>query len=91
MMRKHHARFGREEGCTSFFLPDVLGVAADPYLRAAYAASNNPQQVGRMRMRVLDRTKRVLDLIYAQPSAEDQAHSNPYLNGSHLGDQRHGT
>jgi len=31
---------------------------------AAYAASNNPQQVGRMCMRVLDRTKRVLDLIY---------------------------
>ena len=31
---------------------------------AAYAASNNPQQVGRMCLRVLDRTKKVLDLIY---------------------------
>lgn len=31
---------------------------------AAYAASNNPRQVGRMCMRVLDRTKKVLDLIY---------------------------
>jgi len=31
---------------------------------AAYAASNSPQQVGRMCMRVLDRTKKVLDLIY---------------------------
>src|SRR5208283_4502276 len=31
---------------------------------AAYAASNNPQQVGRVCMRVLDRTRRVLDLIY---------------------------
>jgi hypothetical protein len=31
---------------------------------ASYAASNNPQQVGRMCMRVLDRTKKVLDLIY---------------------------
>jgi len=39
---------------------------------AAHAASNNPQQVGRMCMRVLDRTKKVLDLIYGVPLAEDQ-------------------
>jgi hypothetical protein len=31
---------------------------------ASYANSNNPQQVGRLCMRVLDRTKKVLDLIY---------------------------
>ena len=31
---------------------------------ASYAASNSPQQVGRMCLRVLDRTKKVLDLIY---------------------------
>jgi hypothetical protein len=31
---------------------------------ASYAQSNNPQQVGRLCMRVLDRTKKVLDLIY---------------------------
>ena len=31
---------------------------------ASYAQSNNSQQVGRLCMRVLDRTKRVLDLIY---------------------------
>ncbi len=29
-----------------------------------YAQSNNPQKVGRLCMRVLDRTKKVLDLIY---------------------------
>ena len=31
---------------------------------AMYAKSNNPQKVGRLCMRVLDRTKKVLDLIY---------------------------
>jgi hypothetical protein len=31
---------------------------------ASYAQSNNPQKVGRLCMRVLDRTKKVLDLIY---------------------------
>ena len=31
---------------------------------ATYAQSNNPQTVGRLCMRVLDRTKNVLDLIY---------------------------
>ena len=31
---------------------------------AMYAQSNNPQMVGRLCMRVLDRTKRVLELIY---------------------------
>lgn len=32
---------------------------------ASYAQSNNPQKVGRLCMRVLDKTKKVLDLIYA--------------------------
>lgn len=32
---------------------------------ASYAQSNNPQKVGRLCMRVLDRTKKVLDLIYS--------------------------
>jgi len=31
---------------------------------ASYAQSNNPQNVGRLCMRVLDRTRKVLDLIY---------------------------
>jgi hypothetical protein len=31
---------------------------------ASYAQSNNPQQVGRLCLRVLDKTKKVLDLIY---------------------------
>jgi hypothetical protein len=31
---------------------------------ASYAQSGNPQQVGRLCMRVLDRTKKILDLIY---------------------------
>jgi hypothetical protein len=32
---------------------------------ASYAQSNNPQKVGRLCMRVLDKTKKVLDLIYS--------------------------
>jgi hypothetical protein len=36
---------------------------------ASYAKSNNPQNVGRLCMRVLDRTKKVLELIYPAPSA----------------------
>jgi hypothetical protein len=39
-------------------------VATHSYLSASYAQSNNPQQVGRLCMRVIDRTKKVLDLIY---------------------------
>lgn len=58
---------------------------------SSYASSNNPQQVGRLCMRVLDRTKRVLNLIYAPPSTGDRDHSNPYLSGSVSGDQQHGT
>ncbi len=34
-----------------------------------YAQSNNPQMVGRLCMRVLDRTKKVLDLIYPASSS----------------------
>ena len=36
---------------------------------ASYAQSNEPQRVGRLCMRVLDRTKKVLELIYPAPSA----------------------
>ena len=36
---------------------------------AGYAQSNNPQKVGRLCMRVLDRTKKVLELIYPAPPA----------------------
>lgn len=35
---------------------------------ASYAQSNNPRKVGRLCMRVLDRTKKVLELIYQSPS-----------------------
>ena len=34
-----------------------------------YARTNSPQMVGRLCMRVLDRTKKVLDLIYPTPTA----------------------
>ena len=33
-----------------------------------YAQSNSPQMVGRLCLRVLDRTKKVLDLIYPAPT-----------------------
>ncbi|HEV2137785.1 MAG TPA: ArdC family protein [Nitrososphaerales archaeon] len=36
---------------------------------ASQAQSSSPQQVGRLCLRVLDRTKKVLDLIYPNPSA----------------------
>ena len=36
---------------------------------ASYAHTNNPQNVGRLCMRVLDRTRKVLELIYPAPSA----------------------
>jgi len=36
---------------------------------ASYAHSNEPQKVGRLCMRVLDRTKKVLELIYPAPPA----------------------
>jgi hypothetical protein len=61
---------------------------------AAYAASNkNPQQVGRACMRVLDRTKRVLEIIYPQPPNENQQAlvSNPYLKENKSGHKDHGT
>jgi hypothetical protein len=35
---------------------------------ASYAQSNNPRKVGRLCLRVLDRTKKVLDLIFPRPS-----------------------
>ena len=35
---------------------------------AMYAQSNSPQMVGRLCMRVLDRTKKVLELVYPTPS-----------------------
>jgi hypothetical protein len=49
-------------------LARVYGSPADSFswsYIASYAQSNNPQQVGRLCMRVLDRTRKVLDLIYA--------------------------
>ena len=46
---------------------------------ASQAQSSNPQQVGRLCMRVLDRTKKVLDLIYSAPAA-----SNPDEEGQAL-------
>ncbi len=59
---------------------------------SSYANSNNPQQVGRMCMRVLDRTKKVLDLIYPSSSEDKKTQSsNPYLNENRSGDQGHGT
>lgn len=52
---------------------------------AGQAQSSSPQQVGRLCMRVLDRTKKVLDLIYAnQPHPPGQATpGNPYQGGAH--------
>jgi hypothetical protein len=58
---------------------------------SGYANSNNPQQVGRMCMRVLDRTKKVLDLLYPSSVGEHHPNNNPYLNENHSEDQRHGT
>lgn len=66
-----------------------------------YARSNSPQMVGRLCMRVLDRTKKVLDLIYpdrpdppagAPPPGSDQPMGgNPYQDGTASGGQGHGT
>jgi hypothetical protein len=35
---------------------------------ASYAQSNNPQKIGRLCMRVLDRTRKVLEMIYPTPT-----------------------
>ena len=48
-------------------LARLYGLSADSFswsYIASYDQSNNPQQVGRLCMRVLDRTKKVLELIY---------------------------
>jgi hypothetical protein len=48
-------------------LARLYGVPADSFswsYISSYAQSINPQQVGKLCMRVLDRTKRVLDLVY---------------------------
>jgi hypothetical protein len=69
---------------------------------ASYAQSNNPQKVGRLCMRVLDKTKKVLDLIYPdrpatsiqtlQPTASNQAtRSNPYQDETRSEGQENGT
>jgi hypothetical protein len=81
-MRKYHAGFGREG---ARFLPDLRGVAAHSYLSSMYAQSNSPQMVGRLCMRVPDRTKKVLDLIYPD------CPSNPYQDAAPSGAQGHGT
>jgi hypothetical protein len=77
------------------------GVAAHSYLSSMYARSNTPQMVGRLCMRVLDRTKKVLDLVYpdrpdppagAPPSGSDQSpRGNPYQDAAPSGARGHGT
>ena len=64
-------------------LPARKSVATHSYLSSTYAKSNSPQMVGRLCMRVLDRTKKVLELVY--PS------DNPYQDGAPSGDKEHGT
>ena len=52
---------------TTTVLARLYGSPADSFelvYIASYAQSNNPQKVGRLCMRVLDRTKEVLDLMY---------------------------
>jgi hypothetical protein len=66
-----------------------------------YAQSSSPQQVGRLCMRVLDRTKKVLELVYpdrpdppagAPPPDPDQpVGGNPYQDRTGSGGQGHGT
>ncbi len=69
---------------------------------ASYAQSSNPQMVGRLCMRVLDKTKKVLDLIYPdrpatsiqtlQPTASNQvARGNPYQDERRSEGQENGT
>jgi len=48
---------------------------------ASQAQSSSPQQVGRLCMRVLDRAKTVLDLIYSGLPATP---GNPYESGTHV-------
>ena len=51
---------------------------------AQQAKSASPQQVGRLCMRVLDRAKKVLGLIYETPTSSPVPRDNPYEGGSHL-------
>jgi hypothetical protein len=57
----------RRENKTPDQLVRLYGSPADGFSWshiASYAQSNDPQKVGRLCMRVLDRTKKVLELIY---------------------------
>ncbi len=57
---------------------------------AVYArSSSSPQMVGRLCLRVLDRTKKVLDLIY--PDGSLTGTGKPYQDGNPSGGQPHGT
>ncbi|MDG7008370.1 MAG: hypothetical protein JRN06_09050 [Nitrososphaerota archaeon] len=60
------------QGRASDFLLDVVGALDKEGRSGTYIASQagtgSPQQVGRLCMRVLDRAKRVLDLIYEAPA-----------------------
>jgi len=66
-----------------------------------YAQSSSPQMVGRLCMRVLDRTKKVLDLIYPDrpdqpagapaPGPDKSPRGNPYQDAAPSGVQGHGT
>lgn len=58
---------------------------------SAYAASNNPRQVGRMCTRVLDRTKKVLDHIYPSIGNQQQATATLISTKAALETQPHGT
>jgi hypothetical protein len=58
-------------------------VATHSYLSSMYARSSSPQMVGRLCMRVLDRTKKVLDLIY--PDRPDPPAGPPPPNSSRPG------
>ena len=50
---------------------------------ASQAQSNSPQPVGRLCMRVLDRAKKVLGLIYQNPPYPAVSVCNPYEGESH--------
>jgi len=66
-----------------------------------YAQSSSPQQVGRLCMRVLDRTKKVLELVYPGrsdppagaplPDPGQPVGGNPYQDRTGSGGQGHGT
>lgn len=50
---------------------------------ASQAKSSSPRQVGALCMRVLDRVKKVLGLIYETPTSTAVPSDNPYQGGDH--------